>query len=141
VAILSTSDYPEIREQLDVTLDSTLLPDATIGRDAFVGEAEREVLARDPLALSYSAGTDNAKRVRLAAIYLTAARLAVALPVLTSEEVSGASRYQRAAWDPAVLASRLRQLAGEVFAAYLETSGSTSSVPFAFGLACGRRGR
>src|SRR4051812_45313755 len=107
--ILSPADYPEVRAQLDLTLDGTMLPDATIGLDAFVGEAEREVLARDPLALSRTG--DEAARVRLAAIYLTAARLALALPVLTSEETPEGQRYARQAWDPVALANRLRQQA------------------------------
>lgn len=144
MAILTPpDDYAEVRETLDVTLDSILLPDATIGRDAFVGEAEREVLARDPLAAGYPDGSDEAKRVRLACIYLTAARIAPSLPVLLSENVAPGISYARASWDPIETASRLRAQADRIFDAYLPPSTSTepsATVPFGFGLASASRG-
>lgn len=139
--ILSAADWPEVRTALDVTLDSTLLPDATLEMDAYNGEAEREVLALDPNALTYSAGTDNARRVRLAAIYLTAARLALSLPVLVSEQTPSGQRYQRQAWDPVTLSGRLRSLATEVINTYLYPSTPASAIPFMFGTVAGCRGR
>lgn len=138
MSILTSADYPEIRSAIDATLDATMLPDAQIAFDSNVGEAEREVLTRDPLALT-RIGNDGA-RVRLAAIYLTAARLVVTLPVVTAEQLAD-ERVTRQAWDPVARAAALRGMASDLFGAYLEPSSPAALVPFAFATMCGRRGR
>ena len=144
MAILTApDDYQEVRETIDVTLDDVLLPDATIARDAFAGAAEREVLARDPLAAGYPPGSDEAMSVRLACIYLTAARIAPSVPVLLSENVAPGISYARSAVDMDETAARLRSLAGRVFDSYLPSStpsGPSVTVPFGFGVASASRG-
>jgi hypothetical protein len=136
--ILASADYQEIREQIDISLDALALPDAVVGRDAYAGAAMREVIARDPLAESRT-GADGA-RVRLAAIYLTAARLCPAVPALQSE-THGETTYRRMAFDATKRAEELRSLAESELSAVLEPGDATPYRPTMFGLASGRRGR
>jgi hypothetical protein len=129
----------QVRAALDVSLDPSALPDATISLPIFVDGAEADILATDPNALTYLV-TDAARaRVERAFIYLTAAYIAPTLPAITGEQVGG-DRYSRAAWDGAKRAAELRGLANAELAAYLNPSGQVEPL-FSFGLACGRRGR
>lgn len=83
--ILTPADFPEVRAALSPDLGKDELPDAIIGRDVYQGAAEAEVLAIDPAALVHTDPADQA-HVRLATIYLTAARLALRLTQITSEK-------------------------------------------------------
>ena len=136
--LISSADFQEVRELIDISLDALALPDAVVGRDAYAGAAMRDVLSRDPLAESRT-GADGA-RVRLAAIYLTAARLCPAVPAL-SRETHGETTYQRVAFDPAKRAEELRSLAESELSAVLEPDDPTPYRPTMFRLASGRRGR
>ena len=136
--LLTAADYQEVREQIDTSLDVLALPDAIVGRDAYAGAAMREVIARDPLAETRT-GADGA-RVRLAAIYLTAARLCPAVPAL-SRETHGETTYQRLTIDPMKRAEELRGLAESELAAVLDPGDATPYRPTMFRLASGRRGR
>jgi hypothetical protein len=136
--ILTAADYQEIREQIDTSLDATTLPDATIGRDAYAGAAMREVISRDPLAETRT-GADAA-RVRLAAIYLTAARLCPAVPALvrvTHQETT----YQQVAPRFDKRAEELRGLAETELAAVTASGDTTPYRPTMFRTARGRRGQ
>jgi hypothetical protein len=81
--ILTPADYPEVRAALSPDLDATDLPDDVIGRDVYLGAAEREVVGYDPLAPTRS-GIDWI-HVRAATVFLTASRLALRLTRITDE--------------------------------------------------------
>lgn len=138
MALLTSADYPAIRAALDVALDSTILPDATIALDIYLGAAEREVAALDP-----DSGTrtgDDLARVKSAVVYLTAALLAPAIPWIVRESVGGQS-YERVREDWGALASALRQRAHAEIATVLDPTQVTPTRPAVFALAAGRRGR
>lgn len=81
--ILQPSDYPAVRAAIDISLDSTLLPDATISLPIYLDAADLDVKRRDP---EWATRTGDAlTHLTNAAIYLTAARLVPALPDLTRE--------------------------------------------------------
>lgn len=107
MAILSSADYAEIRAAISTHLTDTDLPDAVIAQDAFIGAAEQEVLDRYPDA--GSAAGEAAERVRRAAIYLTAARLAPATVVITSLSAQGRDlNYSVQPYDPDARQQELR---------------------------------
>jgi len=139
MTLLSSTDYPSVRAAIDTSLDSAVLPDALIARDVFVGAAELDVLARDPLAASRT-GTD-ATRITLAAIYLTAARLCPAVPNIIEEEDTGQHRYRRQATDWTKRAAELRGMADAEIQAILAPTATTPGRPTMFVAASGRRGR
>lgn len=134
--LLSAADYPEIRQQIDLSLDTTTLPDATIARDAFIGQGMRAVIELDPDAETRT-GTAGA-RVRLAAIYWTAALLCPVIPVLSQVRFQQEG-YTRQAWDASKRAAELKALAAALVDEVL-TPGE-SRVPFAFKTVPGYRGR
>lgn len=132
MAILTTADYPAIRAALDTTLDDTLLPDATIALDPYHWAAEREVLRRDPDAESRTG--DDAKRVKLAAVYYAAANLAPAIPRITASALSTTS-FQAKYADWSMVAALRRAEAGKLLRDVLGTTRSGQ-----FGRASGDRG-
>lgn len=139
MALITAAVYGDIRAAIDISLDETVLPDSIISRDIYAGAAEREVLARDPDALSRS-GADRA-RVTAAAVLFTAARLAPAVPNITSETQPGQSAYTRQAVDWTKRAADLRSLAEIELQAVLAPSEAAPSRPTMFARAAGRRGR
>lgn len=140
--ILEASDFDAIRVRIASALDADALPDSVI--DLYGPEAESEVLARDPNALTYQPGgtaVDAVKwtRVRRATIYITAARICGAITLPISERL-GSYQYNLSPWDAAKRAAELRGLAEKELAAYLEVDGHVRPL-FSFGVACGSRGR
>jgi hypothetical protein len=120
LTILQAGSYDKIRAAVDLSLDSNLLPDATIEQDQFGPAAEQEVLEREALVLPTAINAaEQVLHRELAAIYLTAARLAQALPAIT-EQMLGDSRYSRTAFDPQRRHRSLRTLAERELATYLE---------------------
>lgn len=104
MAILTPADYPEVRAALSPDLGPDELPDRVISRDVYQGGAEQEVLSIDPDALTHTDPADT-RHVRMAAILLTAARLALRLTQITSERFASYSvtvlprdPYQLYAW-------------------------------------------
>lgn len=136
--LLTSADYPAIRAMIDISLDSTTLPDAIIALDAYIGAGMRDVLLLDPLAESRT-GTEL-QHARTAAIQFTAARIAPAIPRLQGETF-GDYRYQLQPVDWEARASALRAAAGAELDAYLDTGDLTSDMPTMFGVAHGSRGR
>lgn len=135
MTILSSSDYPAIRAALDINLDATLLPDATIALAPFVGAAELEIARRDPNAATRTG--DEATHIKLAAILLAAAYLAPSVPRLVSSSMSGVSfSMQQATWDQ--IAQRLHAEADRHLAVVLAES---FAGPTHFALATGTRGK
>lgn len=141
MSILSSSDYPTIRAAIDTSLDSTVLPDATIALPIFVTAAELEVVARDPQAASRTG--DAATHIKNACIYLTAARLAPAVPQISGETTVGKHTYTRKLQDIDEQVANLRAMAESALAAAVDSTASPASpeVPTFFGRACGGRGR
>ena len=139
--LLTPADWGAVRASIDVSLTATELPDATIALPIYVDAAEAEVVALDPLALTYTAGTANNVSVRNAAIFLTAARLAYVVPVLKRETMTDGYSYERAIVEPAALEKRLRTLALAAVDAVLASSSSSSTIPTFFTRATGGRNR
>lgn len=138
MSLLSTSDFPAIRAALDVSLKTTGLPDAVIALPIYQGAAEAEVLAQDPVAESRTGAA--LQHVVNAAIFLTAAHLAPALPAITAETIGKVS-YQRDV-DWAARAGELRSRADAELAAVLAPSTAhRPTPPSMFAVASGRRGQ
>ncbi len=142
MALLSASNYPDIRAAIDTSLDSTTLPDATIALAVYVGSAELWVKERDPSAESRTG--DDLQHAKNAAMYMTAALLVPAVPQLTAERyLDEGYEYTRQKIDWDKLAAELRSRAEAELAAYLDASTDTQVRyrPTMFTLASGRRGR
>ena len=108
--LLTVADYPAIRAALDTSLDADVLPDAVIALPIYHAAAEREVLARVP-----TVPTEEAlEQQRLAAIYLCAARLALALPQIESETTPDNAAYRRKVVAPEALATTLQGYAAVI---------------------------
>lgn len=136
--LLSSQDWPAVRAALDVTLDANALPDATIELDIYSGRAMREVSARVDGAAALT-GSDELKVVA-AAVFLTAANLAPALPALTR----GKAQYlewQRKEMDWHKRAADLRAMAESEISDLLEPATAVSFRPTMFARAKGRRGQ
>ena len=138
MAILTSADYPTIRAAIEVTLSSEQLPDAVIAMPIYVEAAEAEIARRVPDALE---STDPVviATLKRAAIYLTAALIAPAVPRLTSERY-GDQAYGREATDYQALAQALRNKVDDELAT-LDPVAGTPVMPMMFTLASGRRGR
>jgi len=140
VAILDSDDYLAIRAAIDIDLDSSKLPDATIALDIFSGQADREVYERDPDADDRTG--DDAKRIKAAAIYFCAALLCPVVVRLTSlttqtRDVS----YSRPAFDYAERAAELRAMAEAEIDEVLTPTEEAPGRPTMFDTAAGTRGR
>lgn len=83
MAILSSSDYPAIRQALDITFDENYLPDATIALPIYLGAAESEIVRRDPQAASRTGAAGI--HIKNAVILLTASYLAPAIQSMHAE--------------------------------------------------------
>lgn len=135
--LLASSDWPAVRAALDVTLNSVQLPDATIALDIYSGRAMREVEAR-VIGATALTGDDELK-VTAAAVFLTAAHLAPAMPAIMRAE-SQHLAVQRKEMDWNRRAADLRQMAEEEIAGLLEPDTAGPYRPTLFGRARGRRG-
>lgn len=137
MALLSAADYPAIRAAIDVSLTARVLPDSVIGLPIYVDAAEAEILTRDPLAESRTGAA--LQHVTNAAVLLTAALLAPALPGYTAEDFSEYSYQRKTDW--ATRAAELRKRAEAELAAVLEPENpTTASKPTMFTTAPGTRG-
>lgn len=132
-------DHDAIRHAIDLSLDATVVPDATIEGDAFHGAARDDLLELDANAFTYAATSDEYRRAQRALWLLIAARLAPAVPAITQVTV-GDVRFSRAAPDYAKRAAELRAEAAAEVAAYTEADGLLQ-MPSMFTRAAGTRGR
>lgn len=135
--ILSTSSWPAVRAALDVSLNDRQLPDATIGLDIYSGRAVREITARVENATTLT-GSDELK-VIAAAVFLTAANIAPAMPSIMRAE-SQHLAVQRKEVDWSKRAAELRQAAEEELADLLEPDTAVAYRPTMMARARGRRG-
>lgn len=139
--MLATSDYPAVREVLDVSLTAANLPDATIERSVYKTAAIADVVERYATAVSE---TDAAKQARLtrAAIYFCAARLCPAVVRITSLSVTARDMsYSRQTFDPEERAAELRAEAEAEIAEIVEPEEETPNRPTMFAVASGTRGK
>ncbi len=137
MTIIRQADYEAIRKAIDVSLDSSVLPDSVIELPIYRDAAEAEVIAADADALTRSGS--EAVAICNAAIYLCAARLAMAVPQLQSERMGADYQYTRQI-DYSKRATELRTLADrELATILLPTTGQVK--PTFFTVASGRRGK
>lgn len=137
MAILSSDEYPEIRAALDADLNANDLPDSIIAMTIYKDAADQDVLERDPDAATRTG--EDANRVKRAAIYFCAARLAPVVVRLTSLSVTTRDMsYSRATFDPEERAAQLRNMAEEQLALVLEVDPAR---PAFFSVAHGTRGK
>lgn len=136
--LLTSSDYPAIRAMIDISLDSTTLPDAIIALDAYIGAGMRDVLLIDPLAETRTG--NELQHARTAAIQFTAARLVGAV-LQVFKEARADHSYERPKIDAEARAAELRAMASSELDAYLDAGDATSDKPTFFTVASGRRGR
>lgn len=90
MALITSDDFPAVRAAINVTLDEVGLPDAVIALPIYLGAADTDVKARDPLWATRTAG--DLRHLKNATIYFTAARLVLSLPRINSETFG--QRYQ-----------------------------------------------
>jgi len=137
VPLITSANYPAIRAAIDTSLDVVALPDATIALDIYAGAAMRDVLARDPLALSRTG--DDLARVTAAAVYFAASRLILALPQIRRENYPE-QEYVRQEVDIWAHAAELRSLAEAEISLVLDLGDATADRPTMFVAGHGRRG-
>lgn len=141
MALITVADYPAVRAALDISLDAAAVPDAVIVLSIYHGAAELDVLARVPDAEGRA--EPDLSRLRNAVIFLTAAKMARAVPAISAERTP-THEYTRheVNWTKRgveLLADAERELAQVT----VETPPveETDEIPPLFGLASGRRGR
>lgn len=140
---LTAAEYPAVRAAIDVSLDASNLPDAVIALPMYADDAERWVVEQNPLAPTYTAGSDEFLKTQVAAIYACAALILPAVPNLTSESFSQAERYTREAIDVTAMQATLWARARSAIRGVLVVEPDTTIRPpvrFLFTTAKGRRG-
>jgi hypothetical protein len=136
--LLDSNDYGAIRGELGSAEDEERVPGELIVSAGFLPDALAEVLRRVPGAETLEG--EARRRVRLAAVKLTAARLAPKLPNVTRESSGAGESYETEAVDVRALVAQLRAEAEvELSAALGEEEGSL--MPTFFAAAPGGRGR
>jgi hypothetical protein len=117
------------------------IPDAVIGRQSIVGAAEDEVYRRyaaaDPATFPGSLSAAQQAKVRRAAIYLTAANLVYAVPMVAQESYTGVGQYNRQLPTPKDVTANLRAMAHRE----LDSLGGETTFPTFFARATGTRGQ
>jgi len=147
--ILTSDDYPAILAALDTKLTSADVPDSLLDRIIYAPAADQDVIKRFEAAGSaldpeeeVEGDTANANRIKRAAIYFCAARLAPAAIRITSLSVNTRDMsFSRETLDPGARAAELRALAEAELADILEPDEETPNRPTMFRLAPGYRGR
>lgn len=128
-------DYNQIRWALDTTLTAEQLTNEVIAMPIYQGLAEIEVKERDTGWASRTG--DDLTKLRAAAIFLTASKIAPSLPQILRGKIDGID-YQRVITNAASRAAQLRQEADDLLA---EILGEGTAQPFTFGYARGGRAR
>lgn len=136
--LVAPEHYEAVRFAIDTSLTASDLPAAVIAQPIYLGAADAEVKRRDPLWASRTG--DAAQQLVQAAILLTAAYLAPAIPQLSAERYPEGYSYERAT-DYAQRAQELRQRAETLIQGVLAPGDLAASRPTLFAAACGRRGR
>lgn len=144
--IISQSDYVAVRAALDLTLDSTILPDSLIALPIYEGVAESDVMAEDTLWTSHILDTSlggAGQHVKNAVIYHCAALLALAMSNSVESEAlpGGGYHYTRDKIDWEARHHHLDSQADRELEAVLAVNQpDTGAMPTMFSLARGGRG-
>lgn len=122
MSILEASDLQSVRRAIDVTLDDgvlldedRILPDSVILDPIYSGPVEAEIGEWLPQSYPFPGSLSLPEQaiVRQSAIFLTAARVYPAIPVITQEQM-GEHRYRREYETVADVVARLRGAALDV---------------------------
>ncbi len=137
--IITSTEYPQVRAAIDVTLTSTVLPDAVIALDIY--EEAAEIFVAD-LVPGWEALTgDDAIRVKNAVVYTLAALLLPAVPQFVSERSADGQAYARPVPNLTARVAELRARAAVEIEAITVTPVVTADRPTTFAVAHGYRGR
>lgn len=137
--IVTPEHFAQIRSAIDVSLTSDDLTDDTIAASIYLAAADVEIKRRDPLWSTRSG--DELAALTLAAVYLTAALIAPAVPQIKSERYPEGYSYDRTI-DYRQRAEDLRAAAEQQLGAVLAPSDPASlAMPSFFAVASGTRGQ
>lgn len=140
--LITAADYDTIRKVIDTTINDKMLPGDVIGLSIYEAAAIQDVLQRDPDAATR---TDEAlNRVRRAAVYFCAARLAPSLTGIMLSSLSVQARdlsYSRPPFDGRKRALELLALAEAEIAEVLTPDEAAPARPTMFTVASGTRGK
>ncbi len=140
MAILTSADWPAVRQAVHVSMDTNLLPTATIAMNIYSGAADRDVLKLDPDAESRTGEDEN--RVTRAAIFYCAARLCSVVDwFLNLSTTARDLRYSRQLSPAEQRANELRGMAVEEINAILFPDATAQSMPRMFTKVTGIRGK
>lgn len=140
MAILTSADWPDVRDAIDTQMDTNVLPNATIARNIFSGAADQDVLKIDPLAESRT--DEDGNRVKRAAIYFCAARLIDVVFQPTSLSATTRDlRWSRQLTPAEAKANKLKGMAVEEINAILFPDTTAQSMPRVFSSVSGTRGK
>ena len=139
MAILSNSDYSEIRSAIDVALDDDDLSDTVIGYNIYVGTADLEV--KDRITDAESKTGDDLTHVKAATVLITAALLSPSVPQLVSTKAGEDFQFQYDKRDWVKHAAELRQRAEGHIQAVLAPTGDAPQRPTMFARVSGTRGK
>lgn len=140
-SLLTPDFYQSVRKALDVSITEASLSDEIIDLPIYAGAAHQSVVTALPTVESLDPLAEPAKwsAAQAAFAYLTAARIAPALPQIVQQQV-GDFRISREKWDAEAAVKRLNSLAGAALVTV------TGAVPGSVGVGhfwtvAGRRGR
>ena len=136
---LTDSDYPEIRAAIQMGLGSSKVTDGIIAMSIYQGDAEDEVKRRVP-NWATKLGED---RIRRAAIFLTAARIAPRMTeIIQADAINEAASWRKNATDWGAVAADLQKRADDLIAAVIAEDVTTEPRTFTFfTVASGTRGK
>lgn len=111
--VLTSADYPSIRQAIDIRLDEIDIPDTTIALDIYAGFAVRRVVGRLPNP--YDVSLDPT--VKTACIFSCAALLIPAMKQIQNEQIAGHEKtFKVIDWDKKIreLEGRIDQIVGSI---------------------------
>jgi hypothetical protein len=133
MALITADEFPAVRAAINVELDEVGLPDNIIALPIYLGAADNEVKRRDPLWTTRT--TAELRRLKNAVIYLTAARIVIALPRPNAEAFGQRYSYKIDQLSAAQLSSSLEAFAdSEINAVLTPGSDETLEQPITFSL-------
>lgn len=136
---LTNLDYPEVRAAIQMGLGSSKVTDDVIAMSIFQGDAEDEVKRRIP-TWETKLGDD---RIRRAAIFLTAARIAPRMTeIIQADAINEAASWRKNATDWGAVAADLQKRADDLIGQVIAEDVTTTPRPFTFfTVASGTRGK
>ena len=138
--ILTSANYPAVRAAIDISLNPSVVPDATLDLPIYRDAAEAEITDRLGTTAYDDLTAPQQAAVTRAAIYLCAALLMPAVPQLLDKQL-GDARVRRKDFDVVATVQRLRDLAADELAFVPGDTAPPSAIPTMFTLAPGGRAR